>query len=224
MNVSAMEGHRHWAPVYDAGPNPLLALETRLLLERLSETPPARFIDVACGTGRWMEWALNSGSRVFGVDFCPEMLLQASRKRGLSGSLALADACSIPLAGGSADLTLSSFALGYLPSPQQAVAEMARVSRAGGRVIVADLHPSALSAGWTRSFRSNGHSYEIDHYRHSNAALEAAAEAAGLALDWRIEACFGEPERKIFREAGKESSFQELSRIPALLAMCWTKT
>ena len=100
MNVSAIEGHRNWAPVYDVGPNPLLALESRLLLERLSPTPPARFIDVACGTGRWMEWALNSGSRVFGVDFCPEMLLQASRKRGLSGCLALADACCIPLADG----------------------------------------------------------------------------------------------------------------------------
>ena len=224
MNVAAMEGHRHWAPVYDTGPNPLLALETRLLLERLSPTPPVRFIDVACGTGRWMEWALNSGSRVFGIDFCPEMLLQASRKLDLSGCLALADACCVPLADGSADLILCSFALGYLPSPQQAIAEMARVSSAGGRVVVADLHPCALNAGWTRSFRSNGHSYEIDHYRHSNAAWEAAAGSAGLALDWRIEACFGEPERKIFRQAGKDSSFLELSRIPALLAMCWTKT
>ena len=219
-----MEGHRHWAPVYDAGPNPLLALETRLLLERLSPLPPSRFVDVACGTGRWMVWAQDLGSRVFGVDFCPEMLLQASRKRSLSGSLAIADACSIPLADGSADLALCSFALGYLPVPQQAIAEMARVSCAGGRVVVADLHPSALNAGWTRSFRSNGHSYEIDHYHHPNATWEAAAEAAGLALEWRIDACFGEPERKIFREAGKDSSFQELSRIPALLAMCWTKT
>ncbi len=223
MNVSAMEGHRHWAPVYDAGPNPLLALETRLLLERLSLVPPVRFIDVACGTGRWMEWALNSGSRVFGIDFCPEMLLQASCKRGLSGCLALADACSIPLAEGSADLTLSSFALGYLPSPQRAIAEMARVTCAGGRIVVADMHPCALEAGWARSFRSNGHSYEIDHYRHSNTAWEGAGESAGLALEWRIDACFGEPERKILREAGKDSSFLELSRIPALLAMCWKK-
>jgi malonyl-CoA O-methyltransferase len=223
MNVSAMEGHRNWAASYDAGPNPLLALETRLLLERLSPTPPARFIDVACGTGRWMARAQNWGSRVFGVDFCPEMLLQASRKQGLSGSLALADACSIPLADGAADLTLCSFALGYLPSPQPAIAEMTRVSCPGGRVVVADLHPCALNAGWTRSFRSNGHNYEIDHYHHPNRAWDAAAEAASLTLDWRIEACFGEPERKIFREAGKDSSFQELSRIPALLAMCWTK-
>ena len=224
MRVTAIEGHRNWAAGYDVGPNPLLALETRLLLERLSPTPPVRFIDVACGTGRWMVRAQNWGSRVFGVDFCAEMLLQASRKRGLSGFLAVADACCIPLADGSADLTLCSFALGYLPSPQQAIAEMARVSSAGGRVVVADLHPSAQNAGWTRSFRSNGHSYEIDHYHHPNAAWEAAAEAAGLALDWRIEACFGEPERNIFREAGKDSSFLELGSIPALLAMCWTKT
>ena len=134
------------------------------------------------------------------------MLLEASRKPGLAGCLSLADACRIPLADGAADLTLCSFALGYIPSPHQAIGEMARVSRKGGRVVVTDLHPCAQAAGWTRSFRSNGQVYEIDHYEHPVAAWEAAAESAGLALDWRVEACFGEPEREIFRQAGKASS------------------
>lgn len=222
--MSTFEGHRNWAASYDAGPNPLLALEARHLLDRLSPLRAPRFLDIACGTGRWMQWAQQCGSRVFGVDFCPEMLFEASRKPGLAGCLSLADACRIPFSDGAADLTICSFALGYLPSVQQAIAEMARVSRRGGRVVVSDLHPSALAAGWTRSFRSDGQLYEIDHYRQPIAAWEAAAESAGLALDWRLEASFSEPERDIFRQAGKESSFSELSSIPALLAMSWIKS
>jgi malonyl-CoA O-methyltransferase len=223
MQVSALEGHRNWAASYDAGPNPLLALETRLLLERLSPLRASRFLDVACGTGRWMLLAQQNGWQVFGVDFCPEMLLEAARKPGLGGRLSLADACWIPLADGAADLTICSFALGYLPSPYQAIAEMARVARKGGRVVVTDLHPCALAAGWTRSFRSHGQVYAIDHHHHAIAAWEAAAKSAGLALDWVLEAPFGEPERAIFRQAGKVSLFPDLSRIPALLAMSWTK-
>jgi malonyl-CoA O-methyltransferase len=229
VRVSAIEGHRNWAASYDAGPNPLLALETRLVLERLSPLGATRFLDVACGTGRWMllvrqSLAQQTGSQVFGVDFCQEMLLEASRKPGLAGYLALADARRIPLTDGTADLTLCSFAMGYFPSPLQAIAEMARVSRIGGRVVVTDLHPCALTAGWTRSFRSQGQVYEIDHHHHAIAAWEAAAKSAGLALEWVIEAAFGEPERAIFLQAGKDSLFPELSRIPALLAMSWTKS
>ncbi len=151
------------------------------------------------------------------------MLLEASRKPGLAGCLSLAGACRIPIADGAVDLTLCSFAIGYMSSPQDAIAEMARVSRQGGRVVVTDLHPSALAAGWTRSFRRDGQVYEIDHYVHPIAAWETAAESTGLTLEWRIEAGFGEPERAIFQKAGKDSLFSELSRIPALLGLSWIK-
>jgi ubiquinone/menaquinone biosynthesis C-methylase UbiE len=223
MQVTALEGHRNWAPIYDTGLNPLLALESRVLLEKLGPLRCSRFLDVACGTGRWLLLAQPYAAKVFGVDFCSEMLLEASRKPGLAGCLSLADVCHVPLADGTADLTLSSFALGYIASPQQAIGEMARVSRKGGRIIVSDLHPCAQAAGWTRSFRSNGQVFEIDHYEHPIAVWEAAAESAGLAFDWRVESCFGEPELEIFRQAGKASLFPELSRIPALLSMSWTK-
>jgi SAM-dependent methyltransferase len=222
VRVTAIQGHRIWASSYDTGPNPLLALETRLLAEKFGPLRGVRFLDVGCGTGRWTQFAQQRGARVFGMDFCPEMLLEASRKPGLHGRLSLADACHLPVSDGVADLTVCSFALGYVPCPIQAIAEMARVSRDGASVVITDLHPYALAAGWTRSFRSEGEIYEIDHHPHPASAWEAAAESAGLALDWRIDASFDEPEREIFRHAGKDSLFQELSRIPALLAMSWT--
>lgn len=170
-----------------------------------------------------MQLAEQRGARVFGVDFSPEMLREASRKSGLRGRLSFSDACRLPVRDNAADLTLCSFALGYLPSTLHAIGEMARVTRRGGRVTVSDLHPSGLAAGWTRSFRSDSRVYQIDHHCHTVAAWEAAAAAAGLVFDWRLDACFDEPEREIFRQAGKDSSFLEVSRIPALLAISWTK-
>jgi SAM-dependent methyltransferase len=224
MHVSPLEGHRKWAASYDTGPNPLLALETRLLLELLTPLEASRVLDIACGTGRWMLWAQQQGAGVLGIDFCAEMVLEASRKPGLAGRLSLADACHVPVADGAVDLAICSFALGYLASPRPAIAEMARVSRKGGRVVVTDLHPCALAAGWTRSFRSNGQVVEIDHHRHLIESWEDAAQSAGLTLDWRLDASFAEPEREIIRAAGKDSLFPELSHLPALLGMSWIKS
>jgi SAM-dependent methyltransferase len=221
--VTAIEGHRIWAANYDDGLNPLLALETRVLLEKLPELAGLRFLDVACGSGRWMRLAQRRGAQVFGVDLCVAMLIEAARKPGLAGRLSIGDANHLPVDSGSADLTLCSFALGYLASPRRAIAEMARVSRKGACILVTDLHPGALAAGWTRSFRANGQVFEMDHHRHSMADWDAAAEAAGLGRVWSLDACFGELEREIFARAGKGSTFDDLSRIPAVLAMCWTK-
>ena len=221
MRVPVIEGHRIWAPGYDAGPNPLLALETRVLLERLSLPRGGILLDVACGTGRWMQLARERGTRVIGMDLSPEMLHEASRKPGLPGHLTLADASHLPFADGASDLTLCSFAFGYLPSPREVLAEMSRVTRRGARVIISDLHPSAIACGWTRSFRAEGKVYEIDHHSHSVSDWESPA---GLILDWRLDSSFGEPERELFRQAGKESAFENLSRLPALLAMCWIKS
>jgi malonyl-CoA O-methyltransferase len=223
VRVGALEGHRIWASSYDEGPNPLLALEARLIPDRVAPWQGSRFLDVACGTGRWMLLARERGAQALGVDFCPEMLREAARKPGLAGCVSLADAGHIPIADGACDLTLCSFGLGYMPSPDRTIGEMARATGRGGRVMITDLHPRALAAGWTRSFRLDDQVYEIEHQTHPVAAWEAAASASGLTLDWRLDACFAEPEREIFRQAGKDSRFDEVSRISALLAMCWTK-
>ncbi len=223
--MTAKDGHRIWAPSLRCGPNPLLALETRLLLERLAPLRASRFLDIACGTGRWMLLAQQRGSQVFGVDFCPEMLLEASRKpwprrvpqlsrtpagfrlpivRWISRSVPSPSATCLVLRTRSAKWPEFRAKVAASLSPICTLAH----SRPVGRV---------LSGGM-------GKVYEIDHYLHPIAAWETAAESAGLTLDWRLEAGFGEPEQAIFRRAGKDSVFSEMSRIPALLAMSWIKS
>lgn len=220
MTVLEVEAaYRLWSATYDGDPNPLLALERRVLLDRLAITPKTRFLDLATGTGRWLECALKLGAHGVGVDLSPEMLTVAAQK-GMHGLLVQADLKALPFPSRSMDLAVCSFAIGYLPSPQAAFREMARVSR---RVIASDLHPDAVRAGWARSFRTGDHAYEISSHHHARSLLNACARAAGFRSTWQFEASFGEPERAIFEQAGKGAAFEAARQVPAILVSCWTR-
>ncbi len=220
VSIDPVDGYRLWSAQYDETPNALLALEMRVLSERLGAVDGKRVLDAGSGTGRWMQWAAARGARVFGIDACPEMVLMAERKPGLAGRSALADILRIPLRDDSADLALCSFTIGYLPSPGPVFRELARVCR---QVIVSDLHPAAARAGWTRSFRAGDQIYELVHHEHSMEELDFCARSAGLTSQWRVEASFGEPEREIFRRAGKERAFDKARLVPAVLISAWQK-
>jgi SAM-dependent methyltransferase len=220
MQLTAREGYKAWAPYYDGTPNPLLALETRVLSSVLAGTQGSRILDVGCGTGRWMQRLAASGAYVFGVDFSEQMLAAAVVKPGLKHRCAVADMGRLPVRSDSFDLALCSFALSYAPDLRLALAELARVAR---RIIVADLHPDAMRRGWKRSFRVQDRTFEIEHTQVSVQELDAAAASAGLIRRSRVEGSFGEPEREMFRLAGKDSAFAEMAACPALLVTSWTK-
>jgi malonyl-CoA O-methyltransferase len=221
--VSPIEGHRLWAPCYDAGPNPLLALESRVLGPLLGPVDSLLAVDVACGTGRWSERLTRLGARVAGIDACEPMLALAAAKPALAGRLILADAGALPLRSRIAGLTICSFAIGYFADLARAFAELARITMPGGTVAISDFHPVAVAAGWTRSFRAAGTVYHIEHFTRSSEQLCREARAAGLQLEWQASQHFGEPERAIFRAAGKADLFDAVSAIPAVWIGIWKK-
>jgi SAM-dependent methyltransferase len=173
MLVSAFEAHRIWAESYDAAPNPLLALERRVLRDLLRAATAMRVVDVACGTGHWAAWFQQRGASVWGIDASKEMLTGVPAR--LRGRVALGRAEDLPVACDAADLTLCSLAAGYFSGLERAIAEMARITRSGGVVVIADLHPAAVAAGWTRSFRAAGRVYELEHCRYSLADFTGAS-------------------------------------------------
>jgi ubiquinone/menaquinone biosynthesis C-methylase UbiE len=218
MTVTAAQGYEIWSERYDADPNPLLALETRVLLPRLGHLARKTVIDAATGTGRWMSIASAMGANAFGIDFSPRMLAAASRKTALCGRLIRGDLRALPFHSGFADLAICSFALSYLPFASGAFGELARVSH---RVIVSDMHPAAMLKGWKRSFHKDGNTWNIDHYYHRLADFKQTARAAGMRLEWTIEACFDTPELCHFEAAGKRTLFEEVARTPALFTASW---
>jgi SAM-dependent methyltransferase len=122
-----------------------------------------------------------------------------------------------------ADVVICSLCLSYMQDPFPAIREMARITRPGGRVVISDLHGDAERAGWKRSFRAGGIEYELLHRPHSRDVLVEHAKLAGLALVWQTAPCFGEPERHVFRSAGKENLFEPASQVSALQAIGWRR-
>lgn len=223
MRVPALEGHRLWASTYDRILNPVIALESRMLANLLCPIDRQCFLDVACGTGRWTAHLRQEGGFAFGIDASPEMLSKACSKKNLHGRLVLANAANLPFRDRVADVTLCSFAAGYFNSLRRVMAEMARVTRHGGRVILSDLHHAGIAAGWTRSFRVDGSVYEMEHFSQSLDEFRNAGTEANLQLHIQIDAHFGDPERAIFRASGKAQAFAELSLVPAVWIGIWHK-
>jgi len=115
---------------------------------RESDVPPgATVVDVGCGTGRAlpaMRDAVGDGGVVIGIDLTPEMLTVASLQCTSQFQLVLADARRLPLADGSIDVVFAAGLVQHLPDPRAGLAELARVTRPGGRLII--FHPSGRAA------------------------------------------------------------------------------
>ncbi len=212
-----------WSQSYDADPNPLLALEMRVLSPRLDCIKNRIFLDIACGTGRWMLYAAAKGARAFGADLVHEMLAIAGRKPNMTGRLVQADAGSLPFAAGCADVVVCSFALGYIKDLSRMVEELHRVTRRGGRVLVSDMHPRALNSGWRRTFRCGSSVFEIESYAHSSDLLVQVGKQTGLKLREVLQPYFGVPELEIMRSASKADQIEAAQKVPAIIVLEWER-
>jgi SAM-dependent methyltransferase len=98
-------------------------------------------VDVGCGNGAYLAELARRGfaGRLLGIDLAAGMLAAArSRLAEVENSAALvnADATTLPLRDGVADLALAPHMLYHVPDPAQAVRELRRVTRSGGRVVI----------------------------------------------------------------------------------------
>ena len=222
--VSATEGYDLWAPTYDRDPNPLLALEERALQPLLPDLKGKQVLDVACGTGRWLERLLGAGARSgAGADFSPAMIRAGSSKTRLRGRLARADCLALPFRSGISDLLVCSFALCHIDDLASVAREFARVTKPGADVFITDLHPEGYARGWRTGFRYRSESLEISASAHSIHEVQEAFASSGFELVRSIEPRLDEPERPIFEQAGRGSLFDRVRDIPAVL-ICHFRT
>ena len=106
-------------------------------------------LEVAVGTGRNFPFYLE-GVRLTGIDLSPAMLEIARKKTdelGLDADLREGDAQDLPFADASFDTVVCTLSLCNIPDDRRAVAEMKRVLRPGGRLLLLD-HVRASSKAW----------------------------------------------------------------------------
>jgi SAM-dependent methyltransferase len=224
MLVSAERGYEIWAETYASEPNPILALESRTLARLLASQQPKRVLDIACGTGRWSLHFRQLGADVIGLDASQPMLAQAAKQTSLNGFLVHATADALPIRSNVADLILCSMSLGYFPKLRDVFGEFARTAAAGATIVISDLHPAAIAAGWTRSFKKDGRKFEIEHQSHTLAGIEDAGRRAGLQMTLSHTAYFDDSDVASFRAAGREAILAKVRETPALLITIWKKT
>jgi len=102
--------------------------------------------DIGTGTGVLAAELASLGMRVIAVDQSSEMLAAARAKLLADDLLARVDLrqgeiSALPLDDREVDAALAHMVLHYVPSPADALAEMARVVRPGGRVVAVDFVP-----------------------------------------------------------------------------------
>ena len=129
---------RTWIGVLDRlRSDPLYARYKARVVALLDPAPGGRYLEIGSGTGAdAIELAQRCGAEVVGVD-CSVAMAEEARTRGLPEAL-VADAHALPFAADVFDGAWADRTFQHLADPGQALAEMARVVRPGGAVVVAD--------------------------------------------------------------------------------------
>ena len=112
---------------------------------------PSTVLDAACGSGRHSVDLATRGHAVIGVDQSLEMLTLA-REKVPDGRFLPGDLSALPLDDASVDAALCALALVHVVDVRQAIGELARVVRPGGRIVITDVHPVLVMLGWQAQF------------------------------------------------------------------------
>jgi SAM-dependent methyltransferase len=127
-----------WIAVLDkVGAEPVYAAYKRRAMEVLDPRPGGRYLDVGTGTGAdAVACVRRFDVEVVGVDASQVMVEEATR-RGLAQAVQ-ADAHALPFAADRFDGAWADRTFQHLADPVTALAEMVRVVKPGGRVVVVD--------------------------------------------------------------------------------------
>lgn len=130
-----------WAWFYDLAGRTNLAANTAAARRVGELTPPgAAVLDCAAGTGEFSLAAAKRAASVLSTDLSQSMLDRAAAKARRAGvtniSFADRDITALSDPDGSFDVVIAANVLHLLPEPEKALAELWRVTRPGGRLIL----------------------------------------------------------------------------------------
>ena len=214
------EGYTSWSDTYDEPGNPIVALEEPVVRSLVDSVAPGRALDAACGTGRHARHLVELGHQVLGFDLTPEMLSRAAAD--IPGATFFeADLRDIPVPDDHYDLVLCGLALAHLADVGPGVAELARVLRPGGRLVISVLHPLQAHLGWHAAFTdAHGRRGFVREHTHTHADYLAAFRSADLHVSDCVEPELTADQVRALRRAFRhvpEATVRAYAGLPGVL-------
>jgi SAM-dependent methyltransferase len=140
LKATWMSGdYGHFAKYLEPG-----ALE---FLSRIPIEPGMRILDVACGAGQISIAAARAGAKVTGIDIAPNLIEQArahAQAENLDAHFDEGDAEMLPYEDSSFDIVISLIGAMFAPRPELVAAELKRVCRPGGKIIMGNWTPTGF--------------------------------------------------------------------------------
>jgi len=103
-------------------------------------------LDAGCGSGPLMEALRGKDAVVSGFDLSPAMVELARQRLGEDADVRVADlGAPLPYPDDTFDLVVASLSLHYVKDWDSALAELRRVLKPGGRLIVSIIHPTVYA-------------------------------------------------------------------------------
>jgi demethylmenaquinone methyltransferase / 2-methoxy-6-polyprenyl-1,4-benzoquinol methylase len=131
--------------VLSVGNDALWRVATRRAID---PRPAERILDLAAGTGTSSAALTTTGAHVVAADFSEGMLEVGRRRQAGNPNLEFvhADAMALPFADDEFDAVTMSFGLRNVQKPKVALAELFRVTKPGGRIVICEFStpPNAL--------------------------------------------------------------------------------
>ena len=151
LDLSAVKGRMK--ATWEAGDYATFATYMELgavdLLETWGVQPGQNLLDVGCGAGQLAIPAARMGLEATGVDIAANLIAAArerARAEGLSAQFDEGDAEALPYDDSSFDIVASIFGAMFAPRPELVAAELLRVCRPGGRILMGNWTPESFPA------------------------------------------------------------------------------
>jgi len=226
---------RAYIEFQDRGDRNRTLLLDPVMLRLCGNVAGLRMLDVGCGEGRFCRMLGERGALTAGIDPIEEMVATARERDGHGGAYVRATAERAPFSDASFDLVVSYVTLVDITGYREAIAEMARVLRPGGQLVVANLGFVTASSGWLKDDDGRRLYQRVDRYADE---WKQTFEWVGIRIDnWHrplanyMQAYLSNglilrdflepvPEDESLREI---YDFEDWFRVPLFTVMRWEK-
>jgi SAM-dependent methyltransferase len=136
-----------------------------VLLRMAGDVAGCLIVDVGCGEGRFCRILSGHGAVTIGIEPTRDLITEATRRHP-DGCYVEAGGESLPIASDSVDLVICYLVLIDIDDYQSAIAEMARVLKPGGRILVANLNSFCTTTpqAWVRDEDGKSLFVAVDNY------------------------------------------------------------